>query len=328
MNAVQIPAILDRDAQFAEPRNFPWEGHSIISWWEMNKFAAFDFYEIAKELEKAYNYFNLQRERGDQMFAKHSRSLSPQEKLNLWHVYHAIETHCVRINLAQSVSCAQRLKEEMAFVADGNVVAVPVDVQTSHVAYRLEELDNRIKDEMKGVLFVHILPHRIKYATGIVATEGEFKTLPDIGKEIFGIEISLSNFRSAHFDLGEAGNCLAYERFTACVHHLSRIVEFGLVALAVHAGVDAKDCRNWNTALNVAHKNLREKVGTFANLTKKDEEYWSEAIGLLRNFNVAWRNPSSHIPTIYDEKATNLFTITKATMEHLGQRLAEVPMPA
>ena len=39
---------------------------------------------------------------------------------------------------------------------------------------------------------------------------------------------------------------------------------------------------------------------------------------MLRNFNVAWRNPSSHDPTIFlEDKARSLFSIAQATMERV-----------
>jgi hypothetical protein len=100
------------------------------------------------------------------------------------------------------------------------------------------------------------------------------------------------------------------------------------MSLAERAAVEKKDRKNWNTILNRAHDNLREKKGGFVGSTDEDEVYFSEIIGMLRNFNVAWRYPSSHIPITFSEpKARKLFSIAHATMEHLSQRLNQVEMP-
>ncbi len=298
----------------------------------MEHFSASTFHNISKLIQTAYCHYRRSQKSG--LLQVPGRAISDNEKTDLWRMYDEIEGHCKEIRLLASVQCAKRLKQEFAnsaVDADGKILVYPVQaaIDASHAAYRIEELDNRIIEEMQTRLFLQILPHRLKFFTDIERMyPGEMEQLASLlGEEVYGLSKQLSNFQNTSFDLFEAGNCFACERYTACVHHLSKVVEFGLVALAAYAGVEEKDRRNWNTALNVAHANLRSKVGNFANLSKADEQYFSEAIGLLRNFNIAWRNPVSHIPRRYEEKqAKDLFTVAKSTMGHLNLRLSEVSM--
>jgi hypothetical protein len=70
-------------------------------------------------------------------------------------------------------------------------------------------------------------------------------------KPLFGDNFALK-FPSAAFDLDEAGKCLAFERPTAAVFHLMRLMEIGLKATARCLGIPdpikARE-RNWGEIL-------------------------------------------------------------------------------
>ncbi len=218
----------------------------------------------------------------------------------------AIHSHC----LALQLEVASGLIEE--FFSEYSKSLPTLEV----VKQRVEMIERAFRIELASRLFIFILPHRTPY----------FSDEQTTGSEVGSLEGALENFQSARFDLYEAGVCFATGRFTACAHHLSKVVEFGLVSFGTFAGVT--DPINWNTALNQANANLRGRIGKFNGATAADEQYYSEAIGLLRNFKTAWRNPVSHIPEVFNEpKAKALFSIVKATMEHLSKRFGEVPIP-
>jgi len=195
---------------------------------------------------------------------------------------------------------------------------------------KMAQIRECLEAEISTRVFLFVPPNRAPYLVFYDTGPTGKKDQPVLGDELRHFSPVLAKFPSCGFDLEEAGCCFAAGRFTACVHHLSRLVEFGLVSLADFAGVEKRHQRNWNTALNHAHNNLRDKKAGFSSTVSqsRDETYFSEAIGLLRNFNTAWRNPSSHAPEIFlEQKARTLFSITLATMDHLSRQLKEVPMP-
>ena len=199
----------------------------------MEHFSASTFHNISKLIQTAYCHYRRSQKSG--LLQVPGRAISDNEKTDLWRMYDEIEGHCKEIRLLASVQCAKRLKQEFAnsaVDADGKILVYPVQaaIDASHAAYRIEELDNRIIEEMQTKLFLHILPHRLKFFTDIERMyPGEMEQLASLlGEEVYGLSKQLSNFQNASFDLFEAGNCFACERYTACVHHLSKVVEFGL----------------------------------------------------------------------------------------------------
>lgn len=74
----------------------------------------------------------------------------------------------------------------------------------------------------------------------------------------FGPAVAHS-FPSAEFDIQEAAKCLAFDRATASVMHLMRVMELGLRVLAKHYGVEAD--ASWNKTLNQIEAKIRE-IGT------------------------------------------------------------------
>lgn len=230
---------------------------------------------------------------------------------------------------------ASLLKDSLEFISVG-CIALQMPVAVNLVNGFLKEISIRrptwihMETQIKCIedCFISELNSRL-FAFIPIERSGYFSDGVSLGKELQAIDDCLKDrFDGARTDLYEAGNCFAAERYTACVHHLSRCVEFGLISLAEYSGVEKKDQRNWNKALEKCNQNLREKKGRFDSLTPDAERYFSEAIGLLRNFKSAWRNPSSHIPVTFSEaKARGLFSIARSTMEHLSLRLSQVEMP-
>ncbi|HEV2381759.1 MAG TPA: hypothetical protein VG206_18475, partial [Terriglobia bacterium] len=200
----------------------------------------------------------------------------------------------------------------------GQVRHLPLSPTRQEAAIKIKCIKDAFESELQSKLFLFIFPHHAPYFSDDLETGREVSTLLE----------ALSKFTKASRDAMEAGNCFAFERFTACVHHLSKVVEYGLVSFAAFAGVEGEDRKNWNKALNKAQHNLRERIGNFSGIDDRSEQYYSECLGLLRNFKTAWRNPVSHIPEFFDEpKAKALFTIANSTMTKLSERFGEVGMP-
>jgi len=183
------------------------------------------------------------------------------------------------------------------------------------VAWETEIIKRSIMAGLSSKIFFLVLPHRSSYM---------------FPKSLLS-ENTFNQFPSVQYDIREGGWCFATERFTASVHHLMRVAEYGLVSFAEFCGVKDKDRANWNKALQGIESAIRDPKhpSYIKGMTKSDEQYYTEAAAWLRNIKTAFRNPVAHIPKVYDEaKARDLFQAVRSLMDHLSIRFKEVPLPS
>ena len=138
-------------------------------------------------------------------------------------------------------------------------------------------------------------------------------------------------FLSANRDMDEANKCFAFGRYTACVFHLMRIMEVGLIAVGAPLSVDVKD--NWGRALDKIEKQIEDRNEKFAlnQMSPTEKSDWqsnrSFFSGAATHFHMvkdAWRNHTMHIVAHYDEdKARDIFNSISAFMRHLAEKLHE-----
>lgn len=144
---------------------------------------------------------------------------------------------------------------------------------------------------------------------------GDVNDNHDDADELFGADV-VDAFPQAAFDIAEAGKCLSFGLWTACVMHTMRILETGLQALAEHVGVGPSE--NWNKTLNEIEAELRK-------VSKKTDgpeaEQWAAEAGThLRFIKNAWRNQSMHHLSKYDEReAREIFGNAKSFMSHMAE---------
>lgn len=169
----------------------------------------------------------------------------------------------------------------------------------------MNQLQERIQDELSQELLFQIPRSNVP-----------FYEQPDL----FGVEVSQS-FPSALFDIEEAGKCLALARATACVMHLSRVVEVALRSLASEMRLPSRN--DWGKHIDDIQKEL-EKRYKIAGSRTPDEAFYSEAVSKIDHIRTAWRNPTMHVDRVYtDEIAMDIFLAIKSLMRHLATRLHE-----
>jgi len=274
-----------------------WENGSSRLWslFDMLQRNANDFIEIGRSMQSIVGHI--------------ATIVAPNDKLN------DSELLTIQANLVKMAANAVLLQIDVSY----NLIKETYDKYElsaptwSEIGKEIEFISRTINAELKTKIMFFILPHRETYYSG---------------RDLLSEE-TLDKFPSAKWDMEEAGKCFATERFTAAVHHLMRVAEYGLISFAEYCKVDNKDRANWNRALSEIEKAIREKnhPNYITNMTKEDEQYYTEAAAWLRNIKTAWRNPVSHIPTVYDEpKALELFGAIKNLMNHLSKRFKEVPM--
>ncbi len=134
----------------------------------------------------------------------------------------------------------------------------------------------------------------------------------------------LDGFPSANDDIYEAGMCLALERATACVMHLNRVLECGLLALARALGVEQQT--DWGAYLRKIERTLDERTKA-AGKRSEDEQFYAEAAANFDRLRRAWRNPTMHPDKTYSQdRAEEILLAVKSFMSHLATRISEASL--
>ncbi len=144
--------------------------------------------------------------------------------------------------------------------------------------------------------------------------------------EYFGKQVNAS-FPSAQRDTENAAKCYAFGRDTACVFHLMRVMEIGLRALGKSLNnPDLDPTRNpsWDAILKKCGHELTLPIKDRSAEWRQDDQFYSEATANLRAVKNAWRNPSLHVGSDYDdEQSLEILGAVKGFMRHLATKLKE-----
>jgi hypothetical protein len=281
--AMAAPAIRVANTRRRAKIASPWETrpHNLVSWWDMEKFAAEEFFKIATQLSSLAHYAQQDLERGIK-----SPIISASSK-GFMAAVTEIEGHCEKLGLKVSVQAARGALR---------LLASP-DTVFSDLAPAIQQLRNDIQWETQSVLFFHV--------------PGKQSDFYD-QKELFGVDVNLK-FPSIQYDMVEAGNCYAMGRGTACVFHLMRIMEVGVQGLGTKLGVTLVAEKNWQNILDEVNKAIKR-------LPPKDSATIakSQASASLYSVKLAWRNEVMHPNDTYTlEEAENLIRQVKTFMGYL-----------
>jgi hypothetical protein len=128
-----------------------------------------------------------------------------------------------------------------------------------------------------------------------------------------------SQFPRAFNELRSAGRCYAYGESTACAFHLNRALEDGLKALAVALGQSFHK-NSWDAHLKDVERELERRYKA-AGARTADEHFYSDLSTQFGHMKTAWRNPTMHIESQYDDKgALYLLQTTERFFESLCER--------
>jgi hypothetical protein len=145
-------------------------------------------------------------------------------------------------------------------------------------------------------------------------------------KTIFGDQVERA-FPSAVPDFVGAGNCFALEQWSASVFHSMRVVERGLIALAIKFNVPHENA-NWHNIIEGIESKVRALDKNVGTDWKEDQKFFGEAARHLMFLKNAWRNHAMHVRDEYDEgKALSILQHTAELMKHLSARLSESAIP-
>lgn len=172
------------------------------------------------------------------------------------------------------------------------------------------DIHRRIHDELEDLELWQVSSEHLKYLT------------PD--------PLKLDGkFGATYRDAEEAGKCLAYDRGTACVFHLMRIMECGLRALGVSLNdstLDPKTNPTWEKILGRCDREMQKPLGERADEWKQDEGFYSTATANLRAVKDAWRNPTLHVERDYTPKMLKTYGMPSVRLCAISQRNSTPPV--
>ncbi len=171
---------------------------------------------------------------------------------------------------------------------------------------------------MQTRLFTFILPHRASYFTDEV-----------VGSDMLDIFKELDEFEDAKYDLIEAGNCFAAERFTACVYHLMRCAEYALVSVAAAANVPEDRRVSWDRMIQGIQTESNRLGSTTPANWRETQKKFADFGSWFTFMQKGWRNPASHVPRIYSESTSRgMFGAVHTLFKHMkAQGITPSPMP-
>jgi hypothetical protein len=258
----------------------------------MLRFFASDWNRIIRELEELIKPVNLDvlkalvKGDGEKIARPLDRIAESSEKLGL------------RLSASYAKELASRARE---IVDPATAAGKYIDVERE-----VSILRKRIDDELRDREFFAFEASQIEYFDR---------------KNLFGDEVAIA-FPSALVNIEEAGKCLALDRSTACVFHLMRVMETGLMVIGKALGIPYAP--SWESYLRQIDDRVQKKWKSKSIRWKRDEPFFKDVSAHLHSVKNAWRNPTMHIVRDYTpEQAEEIFQAVGVFMRHLATRLHE-----
>ncbi|MGI9073337.1 MAG: hypothetical protein ACR2JB_18970 [Bryobacteraceae bacterium] len=208
-------------------------------------------------------------------------------------------------SLATCRDSCQRVGLRMSVMAIEELLSQPADKFTHrYCRERNQELQRRIRDELRTVYFLHVPDEKICYARPDWLAKSEID----------------SAFPSALAEFQKAGRCYAYDESTACMFHLMRVIDFGLRIVAESLGV-AYEARNWMGIGNAIQTKMEAKYKDKLEDWKKVEPIYAEVLTDIQAISRGHRNPVLHeLEKKYEGKeALYMLTVVEGFMSHLAK---------
>jgi hypothetical protein len=189
---------------------------------------------------------------------------------------------------------------------------LPVLPKLNWLSERMQDLKDRVEDEAKARLFFIIPPAKYAY----------YAQPESWGEEVY------KAFPDAVYDIDEAGKCFAVGRHTACVYHLSRLMERVLRAAVNQLGGDGAK-PSWDALLKEMARQVERIDADIAlawnaegkEFKSDDARYYSELAKDFRAIKTAWRNPGMHVDGLFDEdRAKDIYAAVQLFTKQVARR--------
>jgi hypothetical protein len=274
----------------------PLQPGRLISLFEMNEFAADKMVNITANIEHL-------------------------EKLAFFHPNPPKVSISWNIDKQQVKNCLSSILPDLEFLelhstrAGCQRVIDGIDsLKAENLGQTCVELRHRLNDEMKGRTFFQLRKNQIGIFNNTLIAGDQFK----------------ANFPKANTELIEAGNCLALDRYTACVCHLMRALEYVLKALQNELDI-TPDPEPWKNTWGKILAGIEAKKGDGKKIKPSSEwmkqrDFYDKCYSFLNATKTPYRDSTFHVVSIYDEaSAKSIFAVTVEMLRHSATKLSEKP---
>jgi hypothetical protein len=223
-----------------------------------------------------------------------------QIKEQLFGQLSALRADCFELGLKCSVAQIDRL------------LAAP-EVGPDQISEGLSELLSRLYDELRGQKFFAIEPNETQFYEDSLSQWG----------------CVIGRFSEVRDDVEEASKCFAFERYSACIFHLMRVTEAGVVALG--RIVDPKDYKpQFGSILRKLDTLSKTKWQDWPDDARPHKQLFVDVLPRLHAVKDSWRDKASHFDAHIiplgaisnRERALDIYNCTLSLMRLLAERLA------
>lgn len=304
-------------SRWASPGPGIWQGHHyrILSLWDlMDRFHTetfLDAYRTAVQLQQMLEHFG-----SNEKLTEFRLGYRPHKMFT--EMFDSLLAKSTELGFFVSSANLRRLIECLGKGIDDGELIVFSQNQTHAIKRFADVACSAIRDEFSE-RYVLIMPlNKVDlYTQGV----------PLLGQAV------ADGFRSAGFDIEEAGKCLALRRATASVFHLMRVMEIGIGGVRRCLGIPEPikpTERNWGKILESVKKECdrRNTAGVPGWRNPADRGFFEEAYASLDAVRNPWRNSIMHVERKYtEEEAEHILAAVKGFMMKLATRLDENGKP-
>jgi hypothetical protein len=247
----------------------------------MKEYIAHYLVDIQKCLDRCSEFSSVGR-------ARHLRDREVREQL----IFVCEQTKA--LGLRSTEQAANRLFDGIGYGTNDNELRADV-----------QKIIERFHDDIVSLIFFYLPSDRLDYYQKTDKFGEEFKV----------------NFPTANAEIIEAGNCFAFDRYTACAFHLMRSLEVVLKVIfrtLQLPPLSTAGARNWNGVL----REIKDKLE--ADKAMPDHAFYDGAYAFLAAAKNPMRNATMHVDAVYDEtSAKQVFDAVGAFMRHVATKLKE-----
>jgi hypothetical protein len=224
-----------------------------------------------------------------------------------------LHDECERIDLPVTLAKLRYVKELLQSQPDADPPPGPMFAEQFAISY---ERFVRLRAGIEQTL--HTLPAELSYRKVLLLPVDQLAYL-NVAKP-FGDEVS-AKFPRATLDIAEASNCIAYDRPTAAVFHLMRVVEIAVKATGLCLQANQPNSPNWGawlTEIKTRNSELRQAGGwgEFA--------YFQDIYNRLDAIKDAVRNTGMHAERSFSrQEARDGFSAVRSFMQRVAERMDE-----
>ncbi len=283
----------------------PWFASRLVSWWDVERFAADQFCVLAAWIEHQAAWYRANVGEHPNANPTWNQCKRLQRSLD------DLALHCNEIGLRDSADGITEFRNSLS--------PQPWGPTYERVSWHLGEIAKGIQREMKRTLFLYVPQQR-----------SEFYESP-----LEKWEAVIKRFHKTSTDIEEGCKCFALDRYAGAVFHMVRVTERGIIEIG--RVFDSKDPKpGWRSVRTLVDRIV--DGANFKKLTPFEQKHFpflEQVRPLMIAMERAWRDKISHVANdlillsseIQDGVAEDIMNATLAFMRRLASDLPKKAKP-